>query len=209
MSVARSCSMRIVNRQSGMTLIEALAAFVILSIGLLGVVSLQALSKASQHQAIQRTQAVALANDLLERIRINPAGVVTYFSNGNALGDGTIGTEPSPNCTAATCLPHEMALHDRWVWERMLDGASVTVTEGGVTSNAAGLINPLGCVDFVADSGATRSGMVRVIVQWRGLEETSDATQAGDTVCGGAAAGADAWRRQVIVSSYVVDETEL
>ncbi|QIB64782.1 type IV pilus modification protein PilV [Kineobactrum salinum] len=64
--------------QRGMTLIEALAAFVILSVGLLGIVGLQALSKTAQHQAIQRSRAVALGNDMLERIRSNPAGLETY-----------------------------------------------------------------------------------------------------------------------------------
>ncbi|WP_157976792.1 type IV pilus modification protein PilV [Parahaliea mediterranea] len=195
-------------KQHGLTLIEVLAAFVILSIGLLGIVSLQALSKASQHQAMQRTRAVALADDMLERIRINPEGVVTYFANGNALGGGSITTIPSPDCNTAACTPAEMARYDRWLWEQMLDGAAVTYIEDSNSVNAGGLINPQGCVDFDAVAGSTRSGMVRVIVQWRGLEETSDATQAGDTVCGGAAAGADAWRRQVIVSSYVVDEME-
>ncbi|HCD56768.1 MAG TPA: type IV pilus modification protein PilV, partial [Halieaceae bacterium] len=65
-------------RQAGVTLIEALVTFVILSVGLLGIVSLQAVSKSAQHQGIQRSKAVMLANDLVERIRINPAGLATY-----------------------------------------------------------------------------------------------------------------------------------
>ena len=44
--------------QRGFTLIEALIAFVILSVGLLGIVSLQAMAKTSQHLAIQHTRAV-------------------------------------------------------------------------------------------------------------------------------------------------------
>ena len=58
--------------QRGFTLIEALITFVILSIGLLGIAGLQALSKTSQHQSIQRTRAVGLAEALVERIAALP-----------------------------------------------------------------------------------------------------------------------------------------
>jgi len=198
--------------QGGMTLIEALAAFVILSVGLLGIVSLQALSKTSQHQAIQRTRAVALADDMLERIRINPTGLATYQTGlADWIGGGREGAEPTPVCSNADMCGTavELAEHDRWAWEQQLDGASVTVTDGGVTTNTAGLIAPRGCVDFTADAGKTNTGVVNVIVQWRGLEATRDAVQAGEATCGGAGAGTDNTRRQVVVSSYVIDEGEL
>lgn len=192
-----------------MTLIEALAAFVILSIGLLGIVSLQALSKSAQHQAIQRSRAVAIGNDMLERVRTNPAGLPTYDIGLTPIGKGTIETEPSPNCATATCTPAQLAAHDLWNWEQSLDGAAVTVVEGGVMTNTAGLINPQGCTQFIADTGKTRTGIFNVIIQWRGLSETSDAVAEGEIVCGGAAAEADRFRRQIIVSSYVLDGTEI
>lgn len=195
--------------QLGVTLIEALAAFVILSIGLLGIVSLQVVSKSSQHQAVQRTRAVALADGMLERIRSNPAGMATYDSGLAPLGGGTIADEPDPDCSAGGCTPAELALHDRWAWEQGLDGASVTVTEDGDTTSTAGLIEPRGCIVFEADAGKTNTGAVNVIVQWRGLEETSDAIRAGEQSCGGEEAGTDRTRRQVVVSSYVLDEREL
>jgi type IV pilus assembly protein PilV len=196
--------------QRGMTLIEALAAFVILSVGLLGIVSLQALSKTAQHQSIQRSRAVMIGNDMLERIRANPAGLLTYTSAAAPLGVTPIGTEPSPNCVAASCNPVQLATHDLWLWEQALIGATVTVTDDGVVSGTAGLIEPRACFDFAADTGKLRTGRLSVLVQWRGLNETSDAVQGtGAVACGGAAVGADGFRRQVIVSSYVIDEAEL
>ena len=79
-----------VARQRGFTLIEALIAFVILSIGLLGIVSLQAMAKTSQHLAVQHTRAVTLADALVERIRINPAAIASYnIGLNNPVGGGT------------------------------------------------------------------------------------------------------------------------
>ena len=64
--------------QSGFTLIEALVTAFILAVGIMGIVSLLSLSKVSQHESIQRTRAVVLADDILERIRRNPAGMSVY-----------------------------------------------------------------------------------------------------------------------------------
>lgn len=202
----------VMRRQSGVTLIEALVTFVILSVGLLGIVSLQAISKSAQHQGIQRTKAVMLANDLVERIRINPGGLATYSAGGltTPLGGGTLAA-PATDCAAVACTPAQLAAYDLWLWERGVDGATVTVTGAdAVVRNAAGLIAPRACVRFIADAGMTRTGLVDVIIQWRGLGETQDAVAAvGGEVCGGAAAGTDDFRRQLVVSTFVIDETEL
>ena len=64
--------------QSGFTLIEALVTAFILAVGIMGIVSLLSISKVSQHASIQRTRAVVLADDILERIRRNPAGMSVY-----------------------------------------------------------------------------------------------------------------------------------
>jgi len=194
---------------SGFTLIEVLVTFVVLAIGLLGIVSLQALSKTSQHQGIQRTRAVAIADALLEKIRINPAGLTTYAIGLNPLGGGSISSEPVPDCISAVCTPTQMAGHDLWAWEQFLDGTAVTV-DGGATATA-GLISPRACVTFTAAAGKTSTGLLQVLVQWRDLRETIDAVQSGDVdaPCGGAAAGGDRLRRKVTASTFVIDETEL
>lgn len=199
-------------RESGVTLIEALATFVILSVGLLGIVSLQGVAKSAQHQGIQRSKAVILANDLVERIRINPGGVLTYSAGGldNPLGGATL-SAPETDCAAASCSAAELAEYDLWLWERSLDGATVTVTDADSNvSNTAGLIAPRACVRFAADTGMTRTGVVDVIIQWRGLGEIEDAVVEDDDVCGGGEdAGQDNYRRQLVVSTFVIDEAEL
>jgi type IV pilus assembly protein PilV len=213
MSAVRKQNRRYRTGSRGFTLIEILIAFLILSVGLIGVASLQALSKSSQHQAIQRTKAVALADMMVEMIRSNPLGVVAY-DTGVALGagGGTITDEPDPDCSnGAPCTPAQLAAHDLWEWEQALLGQNVTV---GVDTSVGGLIHPRGCIDFTPQATAaggtlTRTGRVDIRVQFRGLDETSDGvTQAAD-FCAGGGVGTDPLRRLVAVGTYIVDETEI
>ncbi len=192
--------------QSGFTLIETLVAAFILAVGIMGIVSLLSLSKVSQHASIQRVRAVVLADDILERIRRNPAGMSVYNVGLSApLGDASRGTEPVPNCHSATCTPAELATHDLWAWERLLDGTSAIVTDSGAST--VGVRNVRACIDFTADVGRQNTGIVDVVIQWQGLQETADAVISGGTLCGGAT-DSDATRRQVILNSYIRDERD-
>lgn len=192
-------------RASGYLLIENLIAMVILSIGVLGIITLLTVSKTSQHQAIQRARAVSLADAIVERIRINPAAVQTYNIGLNPVGDAPETAEPNPDCRTSACNPDELAAHDLWLWEQALAGT--TVTADG--DNLAGLIEPRGCVVFTPATPKVRTGLVNVIIQWRGLEETYDAVQGSEVVCGGAASGSDNFRRKVIANTFVIDEMEI
>ncbi|MEM8561148.1 MAG: type IV pilus modification protein PilV [Pseudomonadota bacterium] len=194
-------------KQHGFTLIEALIAFVILSVGLLGIVSLQAMAKTSQHLAIQHTRAVTLADAIVERIRVNPGGIATYNIGLNNPIDGEYFTsEPSPDCRTAPCSANELATYDLWLWEQSLMGEGATV--GG--QGTSGLINPHGCILFSPATGRTRTGQLTVIIQWSGLHESYDAVQDSEVVCNDetVTAGSDDFRRQVVSNTYVVDESE-
>jgi type IV pilus assembly protein PilV len=57
---------------AGFTLVEVLVALVVLSIGLLGIASLQVSSLRWNHGASKRSQATLLAYDILDRMRANP-----------------------------------------------------------------------------------------------------------------------------------------
>jgi type IV pilus modification protein PilV len=59
-------------RQQGLTIIELLISLIIITIGLLGLAGLQLSSARGNHGAYQRSQASLLAQDLIERIRVNP-----------------------------------------------------------------------------------------------------------------------------------------
>jgi type IV pilus assembly protein PilV len=193
--------------QRGFTLLEALIAFTVLSFGVLGIVSLLAMSKTSQHLAVQHTRAVILSDAIIERIRANPRAIATYnLGLSKPVGGKSQGVaEPSPNCRTDDCGTDALATHDLWVWEQALNGAGATV-DGAPTS---GLKDPHGCIVFTAAPGHARTGQLTVYIQWRGLTESYDAVQGNEKTCGGAKAGDDNTRRQVVVNTYVLDSAEL
>jgi len=200
------------SRQKGFTLIEVLIAFIILAVGLLGIVNLQAMSKKFTHQAAQRTLAVSFADSIVERIRANPAALISYTNSGDGgaatvVGGTTIAAEPAPNCITAICSNTQMATHDLWELEQSLDGATVQLEDN---TNTSGLIEPKICFNFAPRAGMVRTGFLTVRLQWTGLNELSDAVTVNGTNCDpGKAPNSDNFRRQVVVNTYVIDEGEL
>ncbi len=195
-------------KQKGFTLIEVLIAFIILAVGLLGIVNLQAMAKQFTHQASQRTIAVSLANTIVERIRVNPGALRTY-TNHAAVGDDTLGANPARDCSAGVCTITQLANYDLWEWEQALDGAAATVDNNNTITNTSGLILPKACFDFTARAGMDRTGFLTVRVQWTGLNSISDAVTDAGTDCNGLGVNNNPLRRQVLVTTYVLDEAEL
>ncbi len=75
----------------GFTLLEVLIALLILSIGLLGIAALQANTLRLNHGAYQRTQAIFLAYDMMDRLRANRVAALAGQCN-IALGATLAGT---------------------------------------------------------------------------------------------------------------------
>jgi len=125
----------IIHKQTGFSLIEALVAFLILSVGMLGIASLQTMSLKSGHTAALRTVAVVKVDEILESMRSNPTAVASY-----AAGTGDMGIDNGCSQTAvvpSTCAPAQMALDELFRWKRSLiealpnnaaTTASVTIT---------------------------------------------------------------------------------
>ena len=63
---------------AGVSLVEALVALLVLSIGLLGLANLQLTAIRNAHSAHLRSQASILAQDILDRIRANRANATAY-----------------------------------------------------------------------------------------------------------------------------------
>src|SRR5215510_14386609 len=96
--------------QRGVSIVEALVALVILSVGMLGVAGLYLESLRSNRTALSRTNAVALVNDMADRIRANRAGLANY-----ALASGTAPSGGS-DCLNGRCTPAQLALYDQVRW---------------------------------------------------------------------------------------------
>ena len=123
------------NKQRGFTLIEALVAFLILSVGMLGIASLQTVSLRSGQTAALRTVAVIKAGEILDRIRANPTQVLLY-----AASTGDTGVDNGCNTGVNICTLADMAADDIYTWKQSLTDAlpnnagttaSITVTPPG------------------------------------------------------------------------------
>jgi type IV pilus assembly protein PilV len=73
-------SSNFVQRQHGFGLVEVLVTLVILAFGLLGVAGLQASALRSTVESGSRGMAVRMANDMAERLRLEPQQLAAYLT---------------------------------------------------------------------------------------------------------------------------------
>lgn len=76
---------RAIPPQAGFTLVEVLIALLVLAVGLLGLAMLQTMNVRFTQSANYRTQAVTLADSLIERARIDRAKAAAYKGYSTAL----------------------------------------------------------------------------------------------------------------------------
>ncbi|MCH9786088.1 MAG: type IV pilus modification protein PilV, partial [Gammaproteobacteria bacterium] len=100
-------------RQLGVTLIELLITMVIVSIGVLGLAGVQILSLKQAREAGQKMVALQAANDLLDRIRVNPNADYSWPAGSAAA-----------NCVSTACTPAQMAVFDLTLWDCRLSQPS-------------------------------------------------------------------------------------
>lgn len=94
-------------KQHGFGLIESLVALVVVSVGMIGIAALYGQGLGATRTALYRTQAVNLASDMADRIRLNRIAGAGYnvAAADNNCGPGGV-----------TCTPAQMAAHDLFVW---------------------------------------------------------------------------------------------
>ena len=96
-------------QQKGFTLIELLVSVMIMAVGILGVASMQVVSLQQNRGALNRAEATQLANDLMDRLRVNTG--VTY----SALIDA--GPINATSCEINECNPVAMRDYDIAQWK--------------------------------------------------------------------------------------------
>ena len=148
------------NTQYGFSLIEAMIATLVISVGLLGVAGMQMVAmKGSQH-AFQQGQASNLMQGLLERMRSNSDGV--YAEHYNIVNSAGIqcSNPLAKNCEdgVTSCNAEELADSD--IYHTICGYGSMHI--GGVQNSLAGGLISVSCLGGV---GTCASG-VNVKVNW-------------------------------------------
>lgn len=137
-----------------MSLVEVLVGLVIIAVGLLGLMGMQARALSLQKDSFDRSSAAELIAQLAERMRANHLGFMANRYASSLLPGATIGTAAA--CLSATpCTPQTLAAWDLVNWQRglraRLPDAGAVVTASGATGAAMG-------------AGATS---MRITVIWR------------------------------------------
>lgn len=139
----------------GFTLLEALIGFLVLSIGMLGIASLQALSLKAGKSSVYGSVAVMKVEELLESMRANPTGLPAYAGGGAA--NGCTGT-------AITCTADALAADEVFLWKANL---------------TAGLPASVGTTVKVEPLAGSNMATVTVTVDWS--ERNSESKSSADS----------------------------
>ncbi len=108
--------------QQGITLLESLVALLVLSIGLLGTAHLMATGIKHSNGSLFRTQATYIAENLAERMRANPDGILNMdyapFNSTTTYPDCTARPanwcEPVGGIAPGTCSGTQLATFDQF-----------------------------------------------------------------------------------------------
>lgn len=144
-----------VKMQRGLTLIEALIALLVISIGLLGIAALQLTSLKQTSNANWSSQAVWYSYEMTDRINANRSD--DNVSLNNYIGIDT-NDDYNQDCVANPCSPADMATADAEQWKALISN----LPEGRGVINAGPVPNSL-----------------EISVLWR--DSVSDPSAAADT----------------------------
>lgn len=101
--------MKIIKNQQGVGLVEVLVALLVLAIGVLGFIALQYRAIEATSESGYRIQAINIARDLAERVRINRGVINTYMSEIESSSKQIVSTK---NCFNEDCTNTELADFD-------------------------------------------------------------------------------------------------
>ncbi len=142
-----------IKRNRGFTLLEALIGFLILSVGMLGIASLQAMSLKAGKTSVYVSVAMMKAEEIIENMRINPGALSAYAGS----GDGT-----SHACSGTTnCSPVFLAQDDIFLWKKNLKAG---------LPNTAGTTTLITVTDPVPPS---KMATVQVDISWKERDKKS------------------------------------
>ncbi len=129
--------------QTGYTLLEVLVSFFVLSIGLLGLATLQGVTLQGNNKSFNRSIAMVQAYDMADRMRANLAGI-----RAGAYDSLPVSGSVDSTCLAAGCTAAQLAAIDGDQWSDEL-AEKLPSGEGAVTvlAVAATLTAPIFQID--------------------------------------------------------------
>jgi type IV pilus assembly protein PilV len=137
--------------QRGFTLVEALVALLVLTIGLLGIGKLVMTALKSNDSAYMRSQATALAYAILDDMRANRQIAMTQGYDVSLAAYST----PSALCITASCSAQDLAAYDVYQWKQKL----------GADTKVPGQL-PGGNGSIVTSTGTNSQTTATITVQW-------------------------------------------
>ena len=179
--------------QRGFTLLEVLIAVLVLLFGLLGMAGVQVRTTQAEFEAYQRTQALVLLQDMVDRLQANRLQAACYaLTTNTASGSPFAGTGATlPGCGTGTGADELVALADMSAWSTELLGAAET--QGG--NQVGAMIGARGCI---TNGGG---GVFTISVAWQGMSNTAAPPAA--LTCGTGLYGNEALRRVVSTTLQV------
>lgn len=169
MHLKTQTSSRLTSFQRGFSMIELLVAVLVMGVGVLGVTGLQMVSLQNNRDALMRTEALQMAYDILDRVRVNPGtGVPGTAYDGIAFDDAAVAPA---DCVANNCSAAQMVVFDVAMWKCTLGGHN---TEAVCIDMRTDLLLPLitsqpGLPDGNGQITVSGAGVVNVSVRWSGF----------------------------------------
>ena len=127
------------SKQHGFSMVEVLVTLVIMAVGLLGLAGMQATSLRNTESAYQRSQAAQMAYDMLDRMRVNAAGVAAGGYNSIDETAPTSYTSCLKADTTSTCTTAQMTAFDDGDWHAKL-AAALPLGTGSVAGGGTGSV---------------------------------------------------------------------
>lgn len=160
-------------RQQGLSLIEVVVTLFIMSVGLLGLSSLQSTAVKSGLDVAKRSQVTWLVTELAERIRANTedtTGIAVYPLTLTAADCPALGSTVVGNCIAGNpCNANAMAFRD------IVEVFCGPAVGDGVTRHASDDLN-LTQVSVDCGGVCTRTSDITIAMSWESLAVNSSET---------------------------------